>query len=132
LVFDVKHDGQHKACLVANDHLTDIPFESVNSGVLSLQGLCLVLFLAEFNHLETWATDIGNACLEAKTREKVYVIAGPEFGELEGHVLVICNALYGLCTSGLCWHEHFADCLHEMEFTPTKAEPDIWLYPNGN
>jgi hypothetical protein len=25
LVFDVKHDGRHKACLVANGHLTDAP-----------------------------------------------------------------------------------------------------------
>jgi len=68
------------------------------------------------------ATDIGNAYLEAETREKVYIIAGPEFEELEGHVLVICKALYGLHTSGLCWHECFADCLWAMGFTPSKAE----------
>jgi len=129
LVFDVKHDGRHKARLVADGHLTDIPLESVYSGVVSLHGLRIVLFLAELNHLETWATDIGNAYLEAQTREKVYIIAGPEFGELEGHVLVI---RYGLCTSGLRWHECFADCLREMGFTPSKAEPDIWLCPNGS
>jgi len=39
LVFDVKHDGRHKACLVADGHLTDIPLESVYSGVVSLRGL---------------------------------------------------------------------------------------------
>jgi len=66
-VFDVKHDGRHKACLVADGHLTDIPLESVYSGVVSLHGLRIVLFLAELNHLETWATDIGNAYLEADT-----------------------------------------------------------------
>jgi len=54
-------------------------------------------------------------------------MAWPEFEELEGHVLVICNALNGLCTSGLCWHECFADCLWAKGFTPSKAEPDIWL-----
>jgi len=78
--------------------------------------------------LAPWATDIGNAYLEAETREKVYIIAGPEFEELEGHVLVICKALYGLRTSGLHWHERFADCLRAMGFTPSKAEPDIWLH----
>ena len=36
LVFDVKHDGRHKACLVADGHLTDVPLESVYSGVVSL------------------------------------------------------------------------------------------------
>jgi len=92
----------------------------------------LVVFLTELNHLETWATDIGNACLESETREKVYIIDSPKFGELEGHILVIHKALYGLHTSGLCWHEHFTDCLCEMGFTPSKAKPDIWLCPNSS
>jgi hypothetical protein len=92
LIFDVKHDGRNKARLVADVHLTDIPLESVYVGVFSLRGFRIVLFLAEHNHLEIWATDIGNACLEAFTTEKVYIIAGPEFGECEGHILVISRA----------------------------------------
>jgi hypothetical protein len=36
LVFDVKHDGHHKACYVAGGHLTDVPNASVYSGVVSL------------------------------------------------------------------------------------------------
>ena len=36
LVFDVKNDGQHKARMVADGHLTDIPLLSVYSGVVSL------------------------------------------------------------------------------------------------
>ncbi len=101
LVFDVKHDGRHKSHLVADGHLTEVPLESVYSGIVSLRGLCLVVFLAELNDLEIWATDIGNAYLEAETQEKVYIIAGPEFGELQGHTLIIFKALYGLHTSGL-------------------------------
>ena len=132
LVCAVKHDGRHKARLVAGGHLTDIPLESVYSGVVSLQGLRTIIFLAELNGLQTWATDIGNACLEAKTKEKVYIIAGPEFGEREGHALVVYKALYGLRTSGLRWHERFADCLKDMGFFPSKAEPDIWMRKNGN
>jgi len=61
-------------------------------------------------------------------QEKVYIIAGPEFGELEGHTLIIFKALYGLRTSGLHWHERFADCLRDMGFYPCKAEPDIWMW----
>ena len=111
LVFDVKHNGRHKARMVADGHLTDIALESVYSGVVSLRGLRLLIFIAELNKLETWATDIGNAYLEAYTDEKVYIIAGPEFGKLEGHILIIQKALYGLRTSGVRWHERLADCL---------------------
>ena len=131
LVFDVKHDGRHKARMVADGHLTDIPLDSVYSGVVSLRGLRMLVFLAELNKLQTWATDIGNAYLEAVTSEKVYIIAGPEFKELESHILVIYKALYGLRTSGLRWHARFADCLRDMGFTPCKAEPDIWMRANG-
>ena len=98
--------------------------------MVSLRGLRLVVFLAEINDLETYATDIGNAYLEAHTKEKVCFIAGKEFGELEGHLLIIDKALYGLRTSGLRWHDKFADCLNEMGFTVSKAEPDIWMRLN--
>ena len=43
------------------------------------------------------AGDIGNAFLYGKTKEKVYIIAGPEFGEeLQGRILLVDKALYGL------------------------------------
>ena len=57
--------------MVADGHLTDIQLESVYSGVVSLRGLRIVLFLAELNGLDTCATEIGNAYLEAHTKEKV-------------------------------------------------------------
>ena len=88
IVFDVKHDGRHKAWLVADGHLTQTPVESVYSGVVSLRGFRMCLFIAELNNLQTYVTDIGNAFLESYTTEKLYVKAGSEFGDLEGHLLI--------------------------------------------
>ena len=51
LIYDVKHNGRHRAQLVADGHLTDLPAESVYSGVVSLRGLCMLIFLAEHNGL---------------------------------------------------------------------------------
>jgi hypothetical protein len=68
----------------------------------------MVAFLSELNGR---ATDIGNAYLEAKMSELLFIVAGPEFGDLEGHMLVIYKALYGLHSSGLRWHESFSACL---------------------
>ena len=101
IVFAVKHDGRHKVRMVEGGLLTDVPLDSVYSGVVSLRGLRLVLFLAELNNLNTYATDIGNAYLEADTKEKVCIISRKEFGPLEGNLLIIKKALYGLSTSGL-------------------------------
>jgi hypothetical protein len=92
----------------------------------------MLSFIAELNDMDLWATDIGNAYLESYTKEKVYVVAGPEFGDREGHILIIQKALYGLKSSGLRWHERFADVLRSMGFFPSKAEPDIWMRDMGD
>ena len=132
IVYDVKHDGRHKSRMVAGGHRTDTPIESTYSGVVSLLGIRMVTFLAELNELELWGTDIGNAYLESYTTEKVAVIAGPEFGKYAGHTLIIRKALYGLKSSGKCWHDRLHDVLIAMGFTPSKAESDIWMRDAGD
>ena len=131
LVFDVKHDGRHKARLVADGHLTDDPDEDVYSGVVSLRSLRLTIFLAELNNLELWGADIGNAYLEAITEEKVFVVAGPEFSDREGRILIIHKALYGLKSSGKRFWEKLHDELIGLGFTPSKADPQIWMRPTS-
>jgi hypothetical protein len=87
----------------------------------------MVAFLSELNGLDLWATNIGNAYLEARTSELLFIVASPDFGDLEGHMLVIYKVLYGLHSSGLRWHERFSACLRDMGFFPCKAKPDIWM-----
>jgi len=128
----VKHDGRHKARLVAGGHLAETPVNSVCCSVVSLRGVRLLAFLGELNDLKIWSTDVGNACLETCTKEKVHIIAGPEFGDREGHVLVISKALCGLHSSGLRWSERLSDVLREMGFFTSKAEKDIWMRNKGD
>ena len=104
-VFDVKHCGKFKARLVADGHLTIEPTETVYSGVVSLSSLRLAMFLAELNNLQLWGADVGNAYLQALTKEKLYIVAGPELEELQEHVLVMYKALYGTRSGGSCWHD---------------------------
>ena len=82
--------------------------------------------------MEIWSTDIGNAYIESYTSEKVCIIAGEEFGELQGHLLIIVQALYGLRTSGKCWHDRFADVLYDMDFKPCYADNDVWMRDMGD
>ena len=93
MIYNVKHDSRHKAKLVADGHLTDVPDTSVYFSVVSLGGLHMLLIIAELNGIEIWGKDIGNAYLEALTSEYVCTVAGPEFGPLEGHLLLIHNGL---------------------------------------
>jgi len=131
-VYDVKHDGRHKARMVAGGHLTGAPMSSVYSSVVSLRGLRTVIFIAELNNMNIWTTDVGNAYLEATTSEKNYIVASSCFGEKEGHTLLIRKDLYGLKTSGRMWWERCSDILLDMGFFQAKVEDDIWMKDQGN
>jgi len=104
----------------------------VCSSVVSLRGVRLLAFIGELNGLKIWSTDISNAYLETYTKEKVYIIAGPECGDREGHVLIISKALCGLHSSGLRWSERLADVLREMGYFTSKCEKDIWMRNKGD
>ncbi len=58
-------------------------------------------------------------------KEKVYIIAGPEFREQQG--MLIKKALYGSQTLGARWHKHFVDTLRNLGFKPSKADSDVWM-----
>ena len=132
MVYAVKHDGRHKCRFVAGGHMTETPLDPTYSGVVSLQGIRIVTFLAELNETELWSTDVGNAYLESYTKEKICFTAGAEFGELAGHTMLIVRALYGLKGSGKSWHDKLFDVLTDFGFSPSKAEPDIWMRGQGD
>jgi hypothetical protein len=47
--------------------------------------------IAALNDLDLVSIDIGNAYLQASTKENVYAVAGPEFGELQGtNAIIVC------------------------------------------
>ena len=106
LIFAVKYNGRYKARLVADGFLTPEPAGNIYSGVVSLRHLQLVIFIGEINNLELWGADIGNAYLEAHTQEKLFIIGGAEFEELQGFILIFNKALYGLKSSGKRWAEN--------------------------
>jgi hypothetical protein len=54
MIYDLNHDGRHKAQLVASGQLNNPNTESVYSGDVLLQGIRLIVFLAELNKLQLW------------------------------------------------------------------------------
>ena len=121
-VYAVKHDGEFKARLVADGHPTKEP-------VVSLRSLRMVVFLSQLNDFEIWGADVGNAYLEAYTDLKLCIIVGPEFKELQGHLLIMIKTLHGTRSGGARWHDRLFDILQELKFKPSKADPDVWMRP---
>jgi Reverse transcriptase (RNA-dependent DNA polymerase) len=101
----VKYDLRHKVRLVARGHWRVNDKEDIYSGVVRMDTVRIGFFLG----LSCCLCDIGNAFLYGKTKEKVYITAGPEFGAaLCGKNLIINKSLYGLKTSAARLHEHLA------------------------
>jgi hypothetical protein len=86
-----------------------------------------MFLIAALNDLEILSTDIGNAYLNAPNREKVYAIAGKEFGSKAGEIVIIVRTLYGLKSAGAAWQSHLANSLHAIGYRSCLADPDIWL-----
>ena len=125
LVFDVKMDFHRKARLVAGGHLTDPPETLTYSSVVSRESVCITFLITALMDLDILMTDIGNAYLNAPTSEKVYTIAGQEFGEYAGRIVIIVWALYGLKSAGASWRSHLASMLCDMGFQSCMADPDV-------
>jgi hypothetical protein len=126
MIFDLKMDFTRKARLVAGGHVTDAPTTITYSSVVSRDSVRICFLIAALNDLDIWMSDVGNAYLNAQPREKVYTIAGVEFGEEEGHTMLIVRALYGLKSSGAAWRSHFANSLRDLGFLSNQADPDVW------
>ena len=65
---------------MAGGHKTDPPKEDTYSGVVGSESVKIGFLLGDLNGLICCAGNIGAAYLNGVTREKVYIIAGPEFG----------------------------------------------------
>ena len=81
LVFDIKLSNlAHKAWVVAGGHQTDPPKDTTYSSVMSRDSIWITFLAATLNDLDVLTADVQNAYLNAPTSEKVYMIAGLEFG----------------------------------------------------
>ncbi len=131
-VFDVKFDMRRKARLVARGNHTQPSKEDIFSGVVGMETVRIGFLIAAMNNLKVCAADIGNAFLYGTTKEKVFIVAGKEFGTDQGKWLIIDKGLYGLRSSSARFHEHLSNKLRQMGYSPSRADPDFWMKKVGD
>jgi Reverse transcriptase (RNA-dependent DNA polymerase) len=132
IIFDIKmgENFRRKARFVAGGHTTEVPDNLITySSVVSRDSVRIALTIAALNDLQVMACDIQNAYLTADCREKIWTVAGPEFGSEAGNIFIIKKALYGLKSAGAAFRSLLADTLADTGYKPTKADPDVWLRP---
>ena len=68
--------------------------------------------------IEICAADVGNAYLNAPTREKLWTVAAQEFGSNRGKVMLVVKALYGTKSAGASWHTMLAGTMRDLSSGP--------------
>ena len=132
MIFDVKMSGLvRKARLVAGGHTTDTTASVTYSSVVSRDSVRIAFLIAALNDLDIMSADIGNAYLNAPNKEKIWTVAGHEFGTDKGSVFIITRALYGLKSAGAAWRTFFAQTLTQLEFKPTRGDSDVYIKPQS-
>ena len=129
-VFDVKMDLTRKARICARGDQTEPPLSVTYASVVTRESIRLGFMLAALNNLKVLSADVAGAYLNAPCAEKVYIILGPEFGDLQGKTAIIEKALYGLRSAGFAWRSLCARTLREeMDFVPCRGDMDVWRRP---
>src|SRR5210317_1756908 len=100
----------------------DVPDVEVYSCVVSMETIRTAFVLAAKNNLQVCAGDVSSAFLYGKMREKVYIVAGKEFGDDAGKRMIVKGGCYGLKTNAARLHEGQAGKLRTMGFRPSKAD----------
>jgi hypothetical protein len=94
---------------------------------VSRDSVRIAFLSAALNNLDIMACDVSNAYLNAPCREKIWFVAGPEFGSRQGQVIKTVRALYGLKSSGASWRNMLQQTImEELQFEPTIADPDVY------
>jgi hypothetical protein len=99
------------------------------SSVVSRDSIRLAFLIAALNDIEICAADVGNAYLNAPCKEKIWTVAGLEFGSEAGSTMFIVRALYGLKSSGASWASMLSDSLRGLGYTPSEADRNVWMKP---
>jgi hypothetical protein len=132
LIFDLKmgENFRRKARFVAGGHTTEVPESLITYlSVISRDSVQIALTIAGLNGLKVTACNMQNAYLTADCREKIWTVAGPEFGSEAGTIFIVKKALYGLKSAGAAFRSVLADTLMDTGYRPTKADPDVWIRP---
>ena len=131
LIFDVKfsENFRRKVRYVADGDRTKTPTSITYSTVVACDSVRICLTIAALNELDILSADVENAYLTAPCKERVWIRAGAEFGELQGKILIVKKALYRLNSSGASFRTFLAEQLDDIGFKSSIADPDVWMRP---
>ena len=112
LVYDIKPDLQYKDRLVCDGSRVDPKGLPTRATVVKGLSVRLLDLVADAQSLKVLCGDIGNAFIQAHTKENIFTRCGAEFGPRANSIAIIVRALYGLTTSAERFRTKLADVVN--------------------
>eukprot|EP00957_Ditylum_brightwellii_P019751 1491207-Ditylum_brightwellii.AAC.1 len=101
IIFIIKYDLWYKACFVVGRYVIDLYMHKTYSSTVQDMSIWFMLLLAVTNKLGIMTGNIGNAFCNVPCTEKIWTVAGDDFGEKRGSMVALNGAFYGLKTAAL-------------------------------
>jgi hypothetical protein len=121
---------RHKARLVAKGYMqrADIDYDEVFAPVARLDSVRVLLAIAVHHSWEVHHLDMKRAFLNGHLTEEVYVSQPPGFviDGMEGKVLRLNKALYGLRQAPRAWNAKLHNTLRSLGFTRSPSEHAVY------
>ena len=123
---------RQKARFVADGHKIEAPSSITYITVVSRDYVRICLTIAALNKLGVLTAYVENDYLSSQCRERVWLHAGPEFGNRDEKVLILRQALYGLKFYGAAFQAFIEDKSDDTGFKSSIADPDVLRRPATN
>ena len=123
----VKRDDSRPALLITDEAFTKEPVEAIFLCTTSIHNFHTTTCLGILNDMDIWGAKVENAHdPEALSGEKILIVARQELKE-SGHISITHRASKGLKSSGAFRRDCFFDIPIDMDLSPTKADPNVWM-----
>lgn len=90
-----------------------------------LVSLCMLIVFSLNKSLTFHQINIKSTFLKAPLEEYIY-LNPPEGVELNGHILRLNKAIYGLMQAPNAWHKTLSECLFQIGFFQCEAETCVF------
>ena len=100
---------RRKAMFEADSHETEAPSSMTYGTIVPRDSVRICLTIASLNDLDVLVADVEDAYLSESCHERVWMRAGPGFGDIEGKVSIVRQSLYGLKSSGATFQSFLAE-----------------------
>ena len=129
MVFDVTLDAgfTQKEMFVPDRHNFKTLLSIMHALFVSGDSVWIVLMLADIIELDVKCASLHNAYINAKSKKRVWLRAGNEFGVHKGKLYVLVRELFDLKGYGSAWISAIRQLTRNIEFTPFRADGDVWM-----